>query len=89
MVHVAASMAQAASTALPPLLNIIAPAVAAMGLPVTAIQWLPCSGGFWVVTGNVLNDCACDMTYMLNRLIMKVIRFMVSLFDHSGAMILR
>ena len=38
MVEVAAIMAQAASTALPPFWKIIAPAVAAKGLPVTAIQ---------------------------------------------------
>ena len=48
MVEVAAIIAQAASTALPPFWKVIAPAVAASGLPVTAIQWLPCSGGFWV-----------------------------------------
>jgi hypothetical protein len=39
MVQVAASMAAAASTALPPFWNIMAPAVAANGLPVMAIQW--------------------------------------------------
>ena len=44
MVEVAAIMAQAASTALPPCSKILAPAVAARGLPVTAIQWRPCSG---------------------------------------------
>src|SRR5512133_2604219 len=38
MVHVAASMAHAASTALPPRSKIMAPAVAAKGLPVMAIQ---------------------------------------------------
>src|SRR5580698_8842991 len=38
MVEVAAIMAQAASTALPPRSKIMAPAVAASGLPVTAIQ---------------------------------------------------
>ena len=38
IVVTAASMAQAASTALPPRANIIAPAVAASGLPVMAIQ---------------------------------------------------
>jgi len=48
MVQVAASMAQAASTALPPRSKISAPAVAANGLPVIAIQCLPCKGGFWV-----------------------------------------
>src|SRR5688572_29653338 len=48
IVEVAASMAQAASTALPPFSNMRAPAVAASGLPVIAIQCEPCSGGFWV-----------------------------------------
>ena len=48
MVQVAASMAQAASTALPPFWNIMAPAVAASGLPVIAIQWRACSGGLTV-----------------------------------------
>ena len=41
MVDVAAIIAHAASTALPPRWNTIAPAVAASGLPVMAIQWLP------------------------------------------------
>jgi hypothetical protein len=54
-VQVAANIPQAASTAFPPLLNIIEPAVAANGLPVMAIQFLPCKGGFWVCVGNVLN----------------------------------
>jgi len=49
MVEVAAIIAHAASTALPPRSNIIAPAVAASGLPVIAIQCLPCSGGFCVL----------------------------------------
>src|SRR5579871_2659545 len=48
MVEVAAIMAQAASTALPPFWKMAEPAVAASGLPVTAIQWAACSGGFWV-----------------------------------------
>ena len=48
IVVTAASIAQAASTALPPRANIIAPAVAASGLPVIAIQWRAWSGGFWV-----------------------------------------
>src|SRR5579862_2648262 len=51
MVEVAAIMAQAASTALPPCSKILAPAVAASGLPVTAIQCWPCSAGFWVRAG--------------------------------------
>ena len=38
MVHAAASMAHAASTALPPFANTSAPAVAARGLPVIATQ---------------------------------------------------
>ena len=48
MVEVAAIMAHAASTALPPRSKIMAPAVAASGLPVTAIQCAPWSAGFWV-----------------------------------------
>src|SRR5580704_9455315 len=48
MVEVAAIIAQAASTALPPRSKIMAPAVAASGLPVTAIQCAPCRAGFWV-----------------------------------------
>src|ERR1043166_627095 len=48
MVQPAASMAQAASTALPPCVKIIAPALAERGLPVIAIQFLACSGGFCV-----------------------------------------
>src|SRR5205085_7707046 len=46
--EVAAIMAQAASTALPPFWKTIAPAVAARGFPVIAIQWRPCSAGFCV-----------------------------------------
>jgi hypothetical protein len=41
IVEVAAIIAHAASTAFPPLAKIIAPAVAAGGLPVTATQCLP------------------------------------------------
>ncbi|GAC1458100.1 MAG: hypothetical protein PVSMB6_16930 [Steroidobacteraceae bacterium] len=48
MVEVAAIMAHAASTALPPCSKIFAPAVAASGLPVTAIQCRPWSAGFCV-----------------------------------------
>src|SRR6266545_488807 len=48
MVHVAASMAQAASTALPPFWNIMEPAVAAKGFPVIASQWRACSTGLAV-----------------------------------------
>jgi hypothetical protein len=48
MVDVAANMAQAASTALPPRLNVSAPAVAAKGLPVIAIQCEPCKTGLTV-----------------------------------------
>src|SRR5258708_7182662 len=44
-------MAQAASTALPPLAKISAPAVALRGLPVTAIPWLAGAGG-WGVPGR-------------------------------------
>src|SRR5437764_14214527 len=52
IVHAAAIIAAAASTALPPRSKIIAPAVAASGLPVTAIQCRPCSGGFCVRCAN-------------------------------------
>ncbi len=45
IVAAAASIAQAASTALPPFANVSAPAVAASGLPVMATQCLPCSAG--------------------------------------------
>src|SRR5262245_18542032 len=48
MVEVAASIAQAASTALPPFPNVIAPAVAASGFPVIATQCRPCSTGLAV-----------------------------------------
>jgi hypothetical protein len=48
IVEVAAIIAQAESTALPPFWKIIAPAVAASGLPVIAIQCLPCNAGFCV-----------------------------------------
>lgn len=56
MVAAAPSMAQAASTALPPLANVSAPAEAASGLPVMATQWLPCSGGLL----ECLGSCACS-----------------------------
>jgi hypothetical protein len=46
IVETAASMAHAASTAFPPLWNIIAPAVAASGFPVIATQCRPWSTGF-------------------------------------------
>ena len=48
IVQTAASMAQAASIALPPRSNIIAPAVAPSGLPVMATQWRPCKTGLCV-----------------------------------------
>ena len=48
IVAVAAIIAQAASTALPPRSNIFAPAVAPSGLPVIAIHSCPCTGGFSV-----------------------------------------
>src|SRR5512135_1855205 len=48
IVVTAPSIAQAASTALPPFWNMAAPAVAASGLPVIAIQCRPWSGGLAV-----------------------------------------
>jgi hypothetical protein len=46
---------------LPPRWNIIAPAVAASGLPVMAIQCWPCSGGFCVFAIERTNagDAVC------------------------------
>src|SRR4029079_7957010 len=49
IVEVAAIIAQAASTALPPLMKVAAPAVAARGLPGTATQFWPCRGGLTVL----------------------------------------
>src|SRR5215510_13698490 len=48
IVEVAAIIAQAASTALPPLMKMRAPAVAASGLPVMATQFCPCRTGLTV-----------------------------------------
>jgi hypothetical protein len=56
MVQVAAIMAQAASTAFPPLWKTVAPAVAARGLPVMAIQFRPCRTGFWVFWAKAFTD---------------------------------
>ena len=68
MVHVAANIAQAASTALPPLSKTFAPAVAANGLPVIAIQFFPCNGGFCV-------DCAKENKVTNNQLDNKIAFF--------------
>ena len=46
-------MAHAASTALPSFWKMAAPAVAASGLPVMAIQWRPCRTGFTVRCASV------------------------------------
>src|SRR5437867_481804 len=48
IVQTTASMAQAASMALPPRSNVRAPAIAPSGLPVMAIQCRPCNGGLCV-----------------------------------------
>src|SRR6266508_1219194 len=48
IVQVAAIIAHAASTALPPFWKIIAPAVAASGLPVIASHLRACRGGLFV-----------------------------------------
>ena len=48
IVQVAAIIAAAASTALPPFWKIIAPAVAASGLPVIASHFFAWSGGLFV-----------------------------------------
>src|SRR5262245_46803773 len=47
IVQTAASMEQVASTALPPLTKVVAPAVAASGLPVIATHWVPCRTGLF------------------------------------------
>src|SRR5512138_257081 len=73
IVEVAAIIAHAASTALPPLMKIVAPAVAASGLPVTATQFCPCSGGLTdfaaapaqVKTRAVARTTACVCIFML------------------------
>src|SRR6266702_1370124 len=52
MVQVAAIIAAAASTALPPFWKIIAPAVAASGLPVIASHLRAWSGGLFVAAAQ-------------------------------------
>ena len=72
MVAVAASMAQAASMALPPAMKVFAPAVAASGLPVMAIHWVPCSSGFWVTGGPLTASGArVSRTSKVSRRIMR------------------
>jgi hypothetical protein len=68
MVDVAPSIAQAASTAFPPLLKMMAPAVAAMGLPVMATQFFPCRTGFSVL---------CAKSWVLsNKMQAAVVKFL-------------
>src|SRR5579862_783594 len=69
MVEVAAIIAQAASTALPPRSKIIAPAVAASGLPVTAIQCAPWSAGFWVRASAGARAAASSTAVAASRLV--------------------
>src|SRR6266542_2882473 len=67
IVQVAAIIAAAASTALPPRSKIIAPAVAASGFPVTAIQCAPCSGGFcvrWAKAGRATSKTSAILRIM-------------------------
>jgi len=77
-VQVAASMAQAASTAFPPCVKMVAPAVAASGLPVMAIQFLPCKGGF----------CVCcpfaRLQITIARKIMQLIFFILIFYDFKS-----
>jgi hypothetical protein len=61
----AASIAHAASTAFPPLVKIIDPAVALSGFPVIAIQCFACSGGFCVRCASALS-ASMDSPAMIN-----------------------
>src|SRR4026208_1079134 len=58
IVEVAAIIAHAASTALPPLMKVAAPAVAARGLSVTATQFWPCRGGLTVFAAAAVHASA-------------------------------
>src|ERR1051326_2907965 len=75
IVQVAAIMAAAASTAFPPRSKIIAPAVAAIGLPGTAIQWLPWSGGFSVricgKRGSAVRTMRTSARFLMRRSLWK------------------
>ncbi len=61
MVDVAASIAHAASTAFPPRVKVMPPAVAASGLPVMATQCFPCRTGlivFCAMARSAVNSAA-------------------------------
>src|SRR5688572_27042626 len=87
IVAVAPSIAQAASTALPPFWNAIAPAVAPRGLPVIAIQWRPCSGGFCVrcasgLTGDDASaNSSADSTHANSLLLRPITPSVLSLLN--------
>jgi hypothetical protein len=61
IVQVAAIIAHAASTALPPFWKIIAPAVAASGLPVIASHFRAWRGGLFVAAGSTATATAAAM----------------------------
>src|SRR3972149_1212203 len=67
MVAAAASIAAAASTALPPFWYIMGPAVAALGFPVMAVQCFPWGTGFfvrWVAARTARDTRARDRRFM-------------------------
>src|SRR3954468_2153130 len=66
-VAVAAIIAHAAATAVPPFWKTIAPAVAPSGFPVIVIQCRPCSGGFCVRCAVVRGGVAASATSSADR----------------------
>src|SRR6266511_6384772 len=67
IVQVAAIIAHAASTALPPFWKIIAPAVAASGLPVIASHFRAWRGGLLVAACNTATAAATAATPRIRR----------------------
>src|ERR687894_342276 len=67
IVEVAAIIAHAASTALPPFWKTSAPAVAARGFPVIAIQFFPCSTGFAVRCARMFDGAISTAAINIKR----------------------
>ena len=72
IVQAAAIIAHAASTALPPFWKIIAPTVAASGLPVIASHFRAWSGGLLVAAGKIPTAIATAPTPRIPRQIFVV-----------------